>query len=53
MTQHHPEASVRHLLSLKVGKWLEASATGWGIPALIALALLGSALLLCTGLTLR
>lgn len=38
--------SVPSALSLKIGRWAEARATGWGIVALVVLAVLGAAVAL-------
>jgi hypothetical protein len=41
----HPP-STPSALSLKIGRWAEARATGWGIAALVVLAVLGAAVAL-------
>jgi hypothetical protein len=36
-------------LSFKIGRWAQASATGWGVAALVVLAILLAAVILLAG----
>ena len=47
MEKLSPRSRTRDTLSLKIGAWFEAQATGWGIlaiPAVLLLALLAAAI---------
>jgi hypothetical protein len=44
---HHPRAP--SALSFKVGRWAEAHATGWGLAALVVLAMVAAGVVVAMG----
>lgn len=49
MSREPPASRAPDTLSFKIGRWVEASATGWGLATLVVLAILLTAVAVIAG----